>query len=99
MLVHSATHTTQHRCGHCQTLKPIIEETAALLAPHGVTMATVDIEDPRAQKLHKKYQVTNIPAIKLFRKGQVFEYEGPVEMPLKAQGQSVSVLCHSGTSL
>eukprot|EP00731_Ephydatia_muelleri_P009083 Em0004g1421a len=64
-------------CVHCHTVDRIYKEAAIELASHGVQLARVDTS--KETTLKQKYQITQVPTFKVFRKGQVFSYEGPNE--------------------
>lgn len=65
------------RCVHCHSLDRIYREAAKQLAPQGVQLARVDTSTESTLK--SKYQIAQVPALKIFRKGQVFNYDGPNE--------------------
>ena len=44
------------------------------MAPDGIKLAKLDATE--ASEIAQKYEVTGYPTIKMFRKGQVYEYAG-----------------------
>ena len=65
---------TLFRCVYCRKLEPHLEEAARQLAPHGVQVAMVDIE--HAKKTQANFQLTDLPDLRVFRKGEAFKYGG-----------------------
>lgn len=65
------------RCRHCENLKPIYEEVAKRLVPHGIKLARVNAEV--ATEVQEKYAIAQFPYILMFRNGQLYPYEGPGE--------------------
>lgn len=65
------------RCAHCHSLDRILKEAARELAPRGVRLARVDTSTETTLK--KKYNIAQVPTLKVFRKEQVFNYDGPNE--------------------
>ena len=65
------------RCKHCKQLEPEMEGAAAELEGWGVTVAKVD--GTREKELADQYNVAGWPTIKMFRRGRVYEYNGPRE--------------------
>ena len=74
---HKHTHTHTHRCVHCHSVDRIFREAAIELALHGVKLARVDTS--KETTLKQKYQIAQVPTFKVFRKGQMFNYDGPSE--------------------
>jgi len=64
-------------CKHCKQLEPEMEGAAVELEGWGITVAKVD--GTREKELADQYNVAGWPSIKMFRKGRVFEYNGPRE--------------------
>ena len=64
-------------CKHCKQLEPEMEGAAGELEGWGVTVAKVD--GTREKELADQYNVAGWPTIKMFRKGRVYEYNGPRE--------------------
>lgn len=57
-------------CQPCLMIGPILEEIADEYAEK-VTIAKLDVDDPSNMELAAKYQITSIPAIKVFVGGEV----------------------------
>ena len=55
-------------CGPCQTLAPIVEETARTFKDR---MKVVKIDVDKNQPLARQYQVRGVPTLILFWKGQI----------------------------
>jgi len=64
-------------CKHCKQLEPEMEGAANELEGWGVTIAKVD--GTREKELADQYNVAGWPTLKMFRKGRVYEYNGPRE--------------------
>merc|ERR550519_1772452 len=64
-------------CKHCKQLEPEYEGAAIELDGWGITLAKVD--GTREKELADQYNVGGWPVLKMFRKGRVFEYNGPRE--------------------
>ena len=64
-------------CKHCKQLEPEMEGAAGELEGWGVTVAKVD--GTREKELADQYNVAGWPTIKMFRRGRVYEYNGPRE--------------------
>ena len=65
------------RCRHCANLKPIYEEVATRVVPHGIKLARVNVET--ATEVQEKYSINHFPYVVIFRNGQLYPYEGPGE--------------------
>merc|ERR1711868_46351 len=61
-------------CGHCKKLEPEWESAATVLKKEGIVLAKVDATEN--QELAQEYEVTGYPTIKMFRKGNAFDYNG-----------------------
>lgn len=56
----------------------MFEEVAKILKEdHNVTFAKINIEIEK--KTQAKYQISVLPGIRIFRRGVIFDYEGPGE--------------------
>jgi len=64
-------------CKHCKQLEPEMEGAANELDGWGITIAKVD--GTREKELADQYNVAGWPTLKMFRKGRVYEYNGPRE--------------------
>lgn len=63
------------RCVYCRKLSPHLEEAATQLAPHGVLIGKCDIEV--AKKMKARFELQELPDLRLFWKGEMFKYGGP----------------------
>lgn len=63
------------RCGHCQQLAPVYSQAATTLATEGVTLAKVDSTDE--EQLSERFSIQAYPTLKIFRNGEIFDYQGP----------------------
>jgi len=61
-------------CGHCKKLEPEWEAAATILKKDGIILAKVDATENK--ELGETYEVTGYPTIKMFRKGNSFDYNG-----------------------
>lgn len=61
-------------CGHCKKLEPEWEAAATILKKDGIVLAKVDATENK--ELGETYEVTGYPTIKMFRKGNAFDYNG-----------------------
>ena len=57
-------------CGPCRMLIPILEEFAGKYADK-IKVAKLDVNDAAHQELAEKYEIQGIPALKVFKGGQV----------------------------
>lgn len=74
-----------YRCVHCQNLLPVFEAVAKTLKlEHNITFAKLNIETEK--QTQAKYQIRVLPGIRMFRRGIIFDYEGPGE-ELGVQGK------------
>jgi protein disulfide-isomerase A4 len=64
-------------CKHCKQLEPEYEGAAAELKGWGIPLVKVD--GTREKELADQYGVGGWPTLKMFRKGRVYEYNGPRE--------------------
>lgn len=56
-------------CGPCKMLSPILEQISAEVK--NVKIAKLDVDE--SPKVSNKYQIQNIPAIKIFKGGKVVD--------------------------
>ena len=65
------------RCGHCKELAPKYAKAAQRMKKETppVPFAKVDLTDD--SDLGKRFDVQGYPTLKIFRKGQAYQYEGP----------------------
>ena len=59
---------------HCKKLEPEWEAAASVLKKEGIVLAKVDATEN--QELAQEYDVSGYPTIKMFRKGNSFDYNG-----------------------
>ncbi|MEI8361323.1 MAG: thioredoxin [bacterium] len=63
-------------CGPCRMMAPVLDELAAEFAGK-IKIAKLDVDNQAHQNIAAKYQIQSIPALKLFKKGEVAkEYIG-----------------------
>lgn len=66
-----------HRCVHCHNLIPAFQEVARRLKPFNITVARVNIE--KEKKTQAKFEILTLPAVRIFRRGIVYDYDGPTQ--------------------
>ena len=57
-------------CGPCRMQAPILEQIVGAVAGRA-TIAKLNVNDPAEQEIAAKYNITNIPALLIFKDGQV----------------------------
>jgi thioredoxin 1 len=57
-------------CGPCRMMAPVLEDLAVEFEGK-LKIAKLDVDDPAHQELAMRYQIQSIPALKLFKNGQV----------------------------
>lgn len=57
-------------CGPCRMMAPVLDDLAVELDGK-IRIAKLDVDNPANQELAIKYQIQSIPALKLFKSGQV----------------------------
>ncbi|KAI8374327.1 thioredoxin-like protein [Radiomyces spectabilis] len=62
-------------CGHCRALAPEYEKAATELKAKDIPIAKVDCTEN--QDLCQEYEVQGYPTLKVFRKGETADYQGP----------------------
>jgi len=62
-------------CGHCKSLAPEYAAAAKILKPQNILLAKVDATIH--SEVSNRFDVKSYPTLKGFRKGNVFDYNGP----------------------
>jgi thioredoxin 1 len=57
-------------CGPCRMMAPVLDELAESMAGK-VKIAKLDVDEPAHRELAMKYKIQSIPAMKLFKGGEV----------------------------
>ena len=65
------------RCHHCHDVLALFEEVASSLEFDGISFGKLEIESNPDTKA--RYQITEVPDVRIFRRGVVFQYQGPGE--------------------
>ncbi|KAF4075838.1 hypothetical protein AMELA_G00223500 [Ameiurus melas] len=66
-------------CGHCKRLAPEYEKAAKELSTRTPPIPLAKIDATSENELATRFDVTGYPTLKIFRKGKVFDYNGPRE--------------------
>ncbi|XP_068437521.1 protein disulfide-isomerase A4 isoform X2 [Clinocottus analis] len=66
-------------CGHCKSLAPEYEKAAKELSQRSPPIPLAKVDGTIENELATRFGVTGYPTIKIFRKGKVFDYNGPRE--------------------
>ena len=64
------------RCVFCYELEPTFQEVAENVKPHDIKFGKVDIEEEKPLK--QRFSVTQLPDVRIFRKGIMYKYAGPL---------------------
>ncbi|XP_072268072.1 protein disulfide-isomerase A4 [Pyxicephalus adspersus] len=64
-------------CGHCKQFAPEYEKIAKTLKDNDPPIPVVKIDATEASQLAEKYEISGYPTIKILKKGQSIDYDGP----------------------
>ncbi|XP_077365522.1 protein disulfide-isomerase A4 [Festucalex cinctus] len=66
-------------CGHCKRLAPEYEKAAKELSRRSPPIPLAKVDATAESEIASRFDVTGYPTLKMFRKGKVFDYNGPRE--------------------
>ncbi|XP_026147792.1 protein disulfide-isomerase A4 [Mastacembelus armatus] len=66
-------------CGHCKRLAPEYEKAAKELSQRSPPIPLAKVDATVENDIATRFGVTGYPTLKIFRKGKVFDYNGPRE--------------------
>ncbi|KAI9518704.1 Protein disulfide-isomerase A4 [Dissostichus eleginoides] len=64
-------------CGHCKSLAPEYEKAAKDLSQRSPPIPLAKVDGTIESELASRFDVTGYPTIKIFRKGKMFDFNGP----------------------
>ncbi|XP_071500821.1 protein disulfide-isomerase A4-like [Diadema antillarum] len=64
-------------CGHCKQLAPELESAAKILQGNNPPVPIAKVDATAESDLATRFDVSGYPTLKIFRKGQEFEFKGP----------------------
>lgn len=67
------------RCGHCKRLAPEYEKAAKELSQRSPPIPLAKVDATVENDVASRFGVTGYPTLKIFRRGKVFDYNGPRE--------------------
>ncbi|KAM9774837.1 protein disulfide-isomerase A4 [Syngnathus typhle] len=66
-------------CGHCKRLAPEYEKAAKELSQRSPPIPLAKVDATAESDVASRFDVTGYPTLKIFRKGKMFDYNGPRE--------------------
>ncbi|XP_065053857.1 protein disulfide-isomerase A4-like [Rhopilema esculentum] len=66
-------------CGHCKTLAPKYEKAAQRMKNESPPVPFAKVDATVESDLGSRFEVQGYPTLKIFRKGQAYDYDGPRE--------------------